>query len=391
MTFSLNLNEHPEILCLKKEAIESLPNNSLINEGKFTVDSKPLLNRFIHLYEGGKPTISNDEWFEVLDLVYAKAELRSTAQVFDVISKNIFDFTTIPQLIIRLRNRNESLIFISAEKLPDLIEYSAFQLLPISTISSIFESRRVVMPSQNQLVKFVVQLFHSSGIPAISFVHYINPTILPQPRIAELNKVFNEFNCSHLFPEYQLSIPNPRDIRKLTLQGIVMKSKQKKDENDFQNLQGEIEKEENKKNQIEKSIQALQDQENTIKKKIKQIDNDMQQLSLFMKRFTELKLEKQAHFENGRNAKEETKKYASKFANRADELEAFAQELITYDPSSSSSRFSQIEAELNNLNNENNENKEKIENFREINEKISFYLNQIEKYKYHINHLKQRK
>lgn len=184
------------------------------------------------------------------------------------------------QLIIQLRKQNElsSAIFdgkiseterIASERLPELIHYSPFYLLPLSTLSRIFESPSVCMPSQIELSEFILQFFHIVGIDAISFVHYLKPIILPQSYINRFNQVFQQFDCAHLFPQFKFEKVSPGEIKKLTIQCEISNRK----------MQNTINQEQQKSNDLIKQYKNLKNSLTTNLKLQKDVD-ELEQLDI---------------------------------------------------------------------------------------------------------------
>lgn len=159
------------------------------------------------------PEINGNEWLEILkSAIESKCEKKNIDNIFS-------------NIIICLKNCNDSeFINKSAEKLPDLIKYISFMLVPIPIMSKLFESRYACLPCQIELANFIIKFLDVVGVPGISFVHYLDSKRLPQFQIDILNQKFKEFDCSHLFPDFQIHSPHSYELKDLTIQCQIVKN-----------------------------------------------------------------------------------------------------------------------------------------------------------------------
>ncbi|KAK8870369.1 hypothetical protein M9Y10_008250 [Tritrichomonas musculus] len=226
--------------------IEILKKKSIFFKQKFANDrgnvsinapfSHAILQKFFFFIEEKESTILKEDCFEILKIAI---DWKFVQKVVDsILSKIILYLNSFKNLsnITILNNCDMSFISQSAEILPDLIKYLSFTLLPISTISVLFENRSACLPSQIELTNFVVRYFDIVGISAVTLVHYIDPKYLPPSKMSDLNQKLTEFDCQYLFPHFQISIPQSGDIKNVTLKLEAEKSKKEKSNDEIEQL-----------------------------------------------------------------------------------------------------------------------------------------------------------
>lgn len=313
-----------------------------------SVSCNEYLPIFFQFIDGTKREIAGNEWFKILDVAI---EWKCNKDIIDSIFQSIIMQLT---YINKFYDSFDTFINESAEKLPELIKYMSFMLIPTEIISKLFESRFACLPNQINIAKFVTQYFDIVGMSAISFVHYIDPKILPQLQLDALNKKFEEFNCSHLFPEFQIHVPRFNEIQYLTLQCTIAQNENRAS---FDRLKG-LEAMKNDCNNFQKDIDRLNEEIMKKQNEIKKLSDERKIIEDNNKEFRKMA----KMFDENKKALEKKKEEKDKCRNtRKEQDKKIKNSKIDIDQFRNKGIYVSMKKELNDLIADNKKNEKTIE------------------------------